>query len=378
MIHSTLSPNVHLFDLEKSKYVNQFNLKTGAQSSPDNEDEDDNYYSWFSTLRVFSLKLSGDNKEVIAGCGRMQNGAPIQVFDLVKNKLKHSIIAHKDDINSICYVDRANSSIFISGSDDGLCKLWDTRILKNNEPVGIFYGHFAGLTCVNSKEDNRYFISNSKDQSIKLWDLRKSTTEQKEFLFMRFDYRYQRPGPSQLEELRKKREAKKLPDQSVMTFQGHSVCGTLIRCHFSPLSGTGQRYVYSGSYDGKVYIYDTVNGENIACLDLPKSGNAQGPIVRDCAWHPYSQNLVTTSFSGDFHRWEYMDLRDSEKIQEEGEWETDEEETNGVHNHMYQTVVDDDEDEDDDDYDGEEDENEDYEDDEEFVPVDKEIDEEKN
>ena len=366
MIHSTLSPHVHMFDLEKSKYVKQFNLKSGAQIGPNDQDEDDGYFSWYSMLRVFSLKLSGDNREVIAGCGRRQNGAPIQVFDIVNNKVKHSIIAHDDDINTICYVDRSNSSIFISGSDDGLCKLWDTRILENNKPVGIFYGHMAGLTCVNSKEDNRYFISNSKDQSIKLWDLRKSTTEKKEHLFMKFDYRYQRPSTGQIEAWKKKREARNYPDQSVMSFEGHSVCGTLIRCHFSPMCGTGQRYVYSGSYDGKVYIYDTVDGQHIASLDLPKSGNSQGPIVRDLAWHPYSQNLITTSFSGDFHRWEYMDLRDAEKIQEEGEWETDEEENGqALRNYMYGANDDDDDDND---------EVEDGMDDEEFVAVDEEED----
>jgi hypothetical protein len=42
-------------------------------------------------------------------------------------------------------------------------------------------------------------------------------------------------------------------DSSLMTYSGHQVLQTLIRARFSPLHTTGQRYIYSGSYDGNVY-----------------------------------------------------------------------------------------------------------------------------
>jgi WD repeat-containing protein 23 len=44
-------------------------------------------------------------------------------------------------------------------------------------------------------------------------------------------------------------------DASLMTFRGHSVLSTLIRAYWSPAASTGQRYVYTGSADGGVYIY---------------------------------------------------------------------------------------------------------------------------
>ena len=312
MIHSTLSPNLHMFDVQKAKYVRQFNLLGESNSD---YDEDDYYgYSWSYRTRIYSVKIAGNNKEFIVGCGKIGSAAPVQVFDLERNIVKSKIAAHSDDVNSVCYVDRKNSSIFISGSDDGLCKVWDTRILKDNQPVGIFYGHISGLTCVDSKEDNRYFITNSKDQSLKLWDLRKSCTEKKNFQMLHHDYRYSMVSRSSLELLR---NSAKKEDQSIMTFRGHNVHTTLIRCHFSPLYGTGQRYVYSGSYDGKVYIYDTVTGDNIMKLELPNAGNYyySESICRDCAWHPFSQSLITTSFYGEIHKWEYVDLRESERIE---------------------------------------------------------------
>jgi DDB1- and CUL4-associated factor 11 len=42
-------------------------------------------------------------------------------------------------------------------------------------------------------------------------------------------------------------------DASLMTYSGHQVLQTLIRARFSPPHVTGQRYIYSGSYNGKVY-----------------------------------------------------------------------------------------------------------------------------
>ena len=44
-------------------------------------------------------------------------------------------------------------------------------------------------------------------------------------------------------------------DSSLFTYMGHRVMQTLIRCYFSPAFSTGQRYIYTGSYDG--YVYST-------------------------------------------------------------------------------------------------------------------------
>lgn len=41
-------------------------------------------------------------------------------------------------------------------------------------------------------------------------------------------------------------------DTSVMTYRGHSVQKTLIRCRFSPPHTTGQRFIYTGCAGGRV------------------------------------------------------------------------------------------------------------------------------
>ena len=45
-------------------------------------------------------------------------------------------------------------------------------------------------------------------------------------------------------------------DCSLYIYRRHSVLGSRIRCHFSSSESTNSSYVYSGSADDKVYIYN--------------------------------------------------------------------------------------------------------------------------
>jgi DDB1- and CUL4-associated factor 11 len=92
---------------------------------------------------------------------------------------------------------------------------------------------------------------------------------------------------------------------------------TLIRCHFSPPSSTGQQYLYSGSEDGRVHIWN-LDGTVARVIDVGQSlsnayetlgtdyrnwgfqywGTEQrqrggiSAVVRDVSWHPYEGVLV--------------------------------------------------------------------------------------
>lgn len=115
-------------------------------------------------------------------------------------------------------------------------------------------------------------------------------------------------------------------DCSVMTYRGHSVLRTLIRCHFSPVESTGQSYIYSGSADGLIHIW-SLDGRVVQVLNRAESvplRNARGGFndpsavepagtarrhrlgadayemgglnwtVRDVAWHGYEPTLMST------------------------------------------------------------------------------------
>ncbi len=72
---------------------------------------------------------------------------------------------------------------------------------------------------------------------------------------------------------------------------------TLIRAYFSPAATTGQRFIYSGSYDGSVYIYDLVTGQQVRRLQYHSN------LVRDCSWHPHRPELATVSWDGSVVQW---------------------------------------------------------------------------
>lgn len=176
--------------------------------------------------------------------------------------------------------------------------------MGDGREAGALLGHTEGLTYIDSKGDGRYILSNAKDQTMKLWDLRKMMTTDR-FDKVRvddyttgFDYRY-----SPYDE----RDYEPHPhDCSVVTFRGHKVLKTLIRCHFSPAGSSDGKYVYSGSYDGCVYIWnlDATLAGKIDVLAATKNtrplederyvnrwemssrSTQWHAIVRDASWHP--------------------------------------------------------------------------------------------
>ncbi|KAK4893403.1 hypothetical protein LTR27_008299 [Elasticomyces elasticus] len=261
---------------------------------------------------IWSLRFSGDGQEIVAGTSDQS----VYVYDLQAQRSILRIPAHQDDVNAVCFGDKLSPHILYSGSDDTTVKVWDRRSLASMRPAGMFLGHTEGVTYIDSKGDGRYVISNGKDQTCKLWDLRKMiSTDQGENLNPRdfttgFDYRFapydklsHRPHPH---------------DCSLVTFQGHMVLKTLIRCHFSPATSTDQRYVYSGSHDGKIYIWN-LDGTTAGTVDVKAatrnsrpvedevyvdrydhygSGGQWKTIVRDCSWHPSAPVIAATSWNG--------------------------------------------------------------------------------
>jgi DDB1- and CUL4-associated factor 11 len=107
-------------------------------------------------------------------------------------------------------------------------------------------------------------------------------------------------------------------DNSLVTFRGHKVLRTLIRCHFSPPGSTNSRYVYSGSEDGKVYIWN-MDATPAGVLDVFEATKNSRPAhrtydmigwdddvihnqwrtcVRDASWHPSAPMIVASAWSG--------------------------------------------------------------------------------
>ncbi|KAL1432564.1 hypothetical protein MTO96_013312 [Rhipicephalus appendiculatus] len=246
---------------------------------------------------IFSLQFSSDGKDILGGA----NDSCLYVYDREVHHRSLRIRAHDGDVNAVAFADKTSQILFSAG-DDGLCKVWDRRTLSERDPkpVGILAGHSNGITFVDSKNDARYLITNSKDQTIKLWDMRAFSSKEgiqatkMAVACQNWDYRWQRV-PKKLLDL-----CEKLPgDTSLMTYQGHTVLQTLIRCHFSPVATTGQQFIYTGCASGRVVVYDLLTGKVATVL----SGHRG--CVRDVSWHPYLPVLVSSSWDGSVCKWAY-------------------------------------------------------------------------
>lgn len=311
LIYATISPIVHLVNIgNESCGIESLANITEIHEGLDFSTEPSGEYS----LGLFSIQFSHDGREIVAG----GNKKSIHVYDIEANKPVLSLQAHKEDVNAVAFADETCHLIY-SGSDDHLCKVWDRRcIVSKTRPAGILVGHLEGITFIDTRGDGRYFISNGKDQTIKLWDIRKMATsvslsksKAKKVPSYSWDYRWM-DYPAVGKDIRHPY------DQSLMTYKGHQVLRTLIRCYFSPAFTTGQKYIYTGSHDGCVYIYDLITGKCVA-----KLSGFHRETVRDCSWHPLYPVLVSSAWDGVIAKWEHLhgdkvDSRDPRGVYEAG------------------------------------------------------------
>ncbi|XP_022091921.1 DDB1- and CUL4-associated factor 11-like [Acanthaster planci] len=275
----------------------------------------------------FSVQFSSNNREILAGA----NDGFLYIFDREINKRTMRIDAHEDDINSVRFADES-SQILFSGGDDGLCKVWDRRMLSDTQcdPVGMLAGHTDGITCVDSKGDGRHLITNSKDQSVKLWDLRVFSPAsavancKRAVAGQHWDYRWQQvPRRSRRKNIIK-------GDTSLLTYRGHGVLHTCIRCHFSPMFTTDQKYIYCGCATGGVVIYDVLTGKIVRKLDGHRG------CVRDVSWHPYENNIISSSWDGSHGFWEYK--RDGLRDWQHDDFHEDSEDSSNDEDDIFHTL----------------------------------------
>lgn len=257
-----------------------------------------------SRFCAFSVSFSHDSKEIVAGGS--DHGLYVYGRECDQRILR--ITAHDDDVNTVQFAEKS-SNILISGSDDGLCKVWDRRDLseKSPKPVGTFAGHVNGITYVSSKDDGVHFISNSKDQSIKLWDIRKfsgqETIKEAKSIVRAQSWDYRWPITPRRSQRLKKGHCK----DAIMTYRGHRVLHTLLRAKFSPTYATGQQYIYAGCATGSVVIYDVLTGQVVKKLkDVHRS------CVRDVSWHPYQNTIMSSSWDCKIGKWEFNRVDDCE------------------------------------------------------------------
>uniref|UniRef100_A0A7S3GDQ6 Guanine nucleotide-binding protein subunit beta-like protein n=2 Tax=Palpitomonas bilix TaxID=652834 RepID=A0A7S3GDQ6_9EUKA len=112
------------------------------------------------------LSYHSSSKQLLAAGG----DCLISVWDMTRmGTNKGAFVGHTRRVR--CVEKLARTSI-VSAGDGGMVFVWDTQ---SAEPVYIFCGHEAPITCLHVADEGRTLITAGKDKRIKLWHLDFST-----------------------------------------------------------------------------------------------------------------------------------------------------------------------------------------------------------
>jgi WD repeat-containing protein 23 len=74
---------------------------------------------WQSSFGIFSIRFSGDGRELVAGT----NSSSIIIYDIETRTVLHRVVGHTEDVNAVCFASTSSPHIFCSGSDDAMVKV---------------------------------------------------------------------------------------------------------------------------------------------------------------------------------------------------------------------------------------------------------------
>ncbi|XP_064859430.1 WD repeat-containing protein 1-like [Oncorhynchus nerka] len=214
-------------------------------------------------------------------CGAFFEGPPF--------KFKFSSTDHSRFVNCVRFSPDGNR--FCTAGADGQIFLYDGKTGEKLGALGGAKAHEGGVYAVSWSPDSSQLISASGDKTVKLWDVGTSmalTTfnmgadvmDQQLGCLWQKDHLLSISLSGYINYLDKSN-----PDRPLRTIKGHSKSIQSLTVH----KNKGRAYIYSGSHDGHINIWDAETGEN-NCF----SGKGHSNLVTKMAVDEADQ-LVTCS-----------------------------------------------------------------------------------
>ncbi|XP_064823787.1 WD repeat-containing protein 1-like isoform X2 [Oncorhynchus masou masou] len=214
-------------------------------------------------------------------CGAFFEGPPF--------KFKFSSTDHSRFVNCVRFSPDGNR--FCTAGADGQIFLYDGKTGEKLGALGGAKAHEGGVYAVSWSPDSSQLISASGDKTVKLWDVGTSmalTTfnmgadvmDQQLGCLWQKDHLLSISLSGYINYLDKSN-----PDRPLRTIKGHSKSIQSLTVH----KNKGRAYIYSGSHDGHINIWDAETGEN-NCFSGKGHSNLVTKMVVDEA-----DQLVTCS-----------------------------------------------------------------------------------
>lgn len=189
LYHSTIAPEVHIVHIPETDEIADASAEHKENKKVPvikESDLDSSVVGLSSTDEIYgfwSIKVSADGNEVLAGC----TDGYIVMLDLNTQQCVTKIAGHMADVNAVAFLDRSNTNILLTGSDDGEIRVWDRRTSRGIRgadnyfggnrtvvgspyrrtrtreyvdsdlavPCGVLLGHLDGITYIDTRGDGR-------------------------------------------------------------------------------------------------------------------------------------------------------------------------------------------------------------------------------
>jgi WD40 repeat protein/tetratricopeptide (TPR) repeat protein/tRNA A-37 threonylcarbamoyl transferase component Bud32 len=253
---------------------------------------------------IYSVAFSPDNRHICSGSW----DETIKVWDAATGENVLTLLGHEGWVLSVAF-SPDGKHIVSSGSGDGTIKVWDVTV---DHEITKLAGHHSSVSSIAFSPDGRRLVSGSQDGMVKLWDTRSLTelmtlrsSQEKAIIYsVAFspDGRYVASGGSA--------QTFKIWDAAngseMTTFHGHE--GSIETVAFSP----DGKHVASGSGDKTLKVWDVSSGKELMTLKGHESGlicvafspdgkfiaaGSRDPNIRVWEWQTGSECLILRGHS---------------------------------------------------------------------------------
>ncbi|XP_060898282.1 WD repeat-containing protein 1 [Labrus mixtus] len=244
--------------------------------------------------RPYRLATASDDT-----CGSFYEGPPF--------KFKNTKHDHSQFVNCVRF--SPNGEHFVTAGADGKIFIYDGKSSDLISQLGGEKAHNGGIYAVSWSPDSSQLISASGDKTVKLWDVGAGTavttfsmgtdvSDQQLGCLWQKDHLLGISLTGYINYLDKNK-----PDRPIRVIKGHSKSIQCLTVHKSE----GRPYIYSGSSDGHINIWDVDSGEN-DCF----SGKGHSNQVSKLTFND-AEELVTCSMDDtlrytDINKKEYSDV----------------------------------------------------------------------
>ncbi|KAG0305749.1 WD repeat-containing protein 83 [Dissophora globulifera] len=235
---------------------------------------------------VLDLAISPENGK-FASCG---GDKTVFLWDVLSGMTIRRFSGHTQRINAVDFDD--SGSLLASGSYDATIRLWDCRS-QLRAPIQVLEEPKDSVTSIQIQGSN--LLAGCVDGSIRIYDIRMGKLTTDNIFEPVTSVSFSKDGncvlASSLDDTVRLMD---LSNGSLLNaYKGHKNSQYKIRSCLS----NSDAFVLSGSEDGKIFIWDLIEGEVVHQIE------AHSKIVSSIAYHPKEDKMCSASVDGSIKTW---------------------------------------------------------------------------